>query len=131
MAEQCAGRRKDQSRCRGTALPGQRHCFIHDPDLAMRRAEGAAKGGRHKATEHRVRRDLLTDRLAPAEVEGVLCRAITQTVAGEMPPGVLSALAAGVRAYVAIRQATEFEQRLAAVEESIARSAPAGIGRAR
>ncbi|HEV2066689.1 MAG TPA: hypothetical protein VGR08_07625 [Thermomicrobiales bacterium] len=116
MADQCAGHRKDGSRCRGTALPGKRSCFIHDPDLAQRRQEGAARGGRHKATEHRVRRDLRTDRLEPGELEGLLCRSLVETARGEMPPAVLSALAAGVRAYVAVREAGTMDERLSMLE---------------
>lgn len=64
-----------------------------------------------------MRRDLLRDRMEPAELEGLLCRALNQTVEGTMRPGMLTALATGIRAYVAIREAGTVEDRIRQLEE--------------
>ncbi len=117
--------------CSATPRPGRDWCRWHDPDLAATRRAERIAGGEAKSNKRRARRMLLDARMEPRAVEGLLCRGMVQVATGKMTPGQLSALAAGARAYVAIREAGEVEERLAAIEESLAQSAPTDIRRMR
>ena len=79
-------------------------------------AEARRKGGQAKSNRARARKQLAATALTPAELEGVLGLTITQVLSGAKPPGVGSAIAALARASIAIREAGEIEERLAALE---------------
>jgi hypothetical protein len=95
-----------------------------------RKAERVS-GGEAKSNKRRARKLLLEARLEPRTVEGLLCRGMLRVMSGHMTPGQLSAIAAGARAYVAVREAGEVEERLAAVEAALAQSAPTDLRRMR
>ena len=95
-------------------------CRWHHPDLEAERVREREAGGRAKSNKARARRYLRDARMGPDELEGLLCRALIQVSSGQMSPGVLTALAAGVRAYVAVREHGELDARLEAVETSLA-----------
>jgi tRNA U55 pseudouridine synthase TruB len=69
--------------------------------------------------------------MEPRAVEGLLCRGMLQVMSGHMAPGMLSAIAAGARAYVAVREAGEVEERLSSIEATLAQSAPTDLRRVR
>ncbi len=50
---------------------------------------------------------------------------------GKMAPNMLSAIAAAARAFVAVREAGEVEERIAAIEAALAQSAPTDLRRVR
>lgn len=106
-------------------------CRWHHPDLAETRKAERVAGGEAKSNRRRARKLLLDARMEPRAVEGLLCRGMLQVMSGRMTPGQLSAIAAGARAFVAVREAGEVEERLAAVEASLAQSAPTDLRRVR
>lgn len=117
--------------CSATPRPGRDWCRWHDPDLAEKRQAERVAGGEARSNKRRARKLLLDARMSPAEIEGLLSRGMVQVMTGKMAPGMLSAIAAGARAYVAVREAGEVEERLAAIEESLAQSAPTDLRRMR
>lgn len=117
-ARQCTATNKDGNPC-GAQAWKDGLCRWHHPDLETQRQASRAAGGRAKSHKAQARKYLMGSRMSPAEVEGLIARALIQVTVGEMPPGVLSALAAGARAYVVVREASEIEERLAAVETTL------------
>jgi hypothetical protein len=69
--------------------------------------------------------------MSPPEIEGLLCRSMVQVMTGKMAPNMLSAIAAAARAFVAVREAGEVEERIAAIEAALAQSAPTDLRRVR
>jgi len=57
--------------------------------------------------------------MTPAELGGVLSDVLIRTIAGELEPGVANAAANISRALIAVREATEIEARLDALEEAL------------
>lgn len=119
----CAGKRRDGQPCRGRPLPGSRFCLAHDPALAQRRAEGAARGGRNRANVVRLR-GLVPPRLLPTfdRLEG----ALGKVEAGTLTPAQAQALASLARAMVQVLQAGELEERLRDLEAQVLRNHAGG-----
>ncbi len=83
-------------------------------------AEARRKGSKAKSNRARARKQLTSTAMTPAELEGVIGLTITQVLAGAKAPGIGNAGAALARASIAIREATELEERLAALEAQTA-----------
>jgi len=56
--------------------------------------------------------------MTPAELNGVLSDTLRRTLAGGIEPGVANAAASLSRAMIAVREATETEERLEALEKA-------------
>jgi hypothetical protein len=126
MQARCSATNKDGSPCSAQAWRGGL-CRWHDPQLAADRAAWRAKGGQGKGNGVRARRRLAGATMGPAELQGALASVLQGVIAGEVAPGVGSAAAAIARAIVSIREATEIDERLAALER---RAGMTGRGRA-
>jgi hypothetical protein len=116
MADRCLGTTKDGKPCGAKPLPGSQLCPWHDPAWAERRKEWSVRGGKGKANKARAKKALPVDPMTDAEVLAWLGVVFTRTIAGAMPPGVATAAAAAAKAMVAVRQASEWEARLAELE---------------
>lgn len=131
MRSRCKATNKDGSPCSATPRSGRDWCRWHDPDFEARRQEERAAGGRARSNRSRARKHLLDGRMSPQEIEGLVCRALIRAMTDQITPGMLSAIAAGARAYVAVHTAAEVDERLHDVEEQIARLTPADARRVR
>jgi hypothetical protein len=103
-------------------LHGKAFCFAHDPDLAERRRQANAQGGKNKATVRRL------DRLTPITLRPVLQtlhNALIGLEDGSVDPRVGTAMAAVAGAIVKVHEVAELEARLEALEGANA----GGIGR--
>lgn len=78
--------------------------------------EARRRGGMAKSNRARASKELRAGSLSPAELQGVIGVTITQVLAGKKSPGIGQAIAALARASVAIREAAEVQDRLAALE---------------
>ena len=121
--ERCQATAASGKPCSATPRPGHPYCLWHDPAAADERRELSRKGGHGRSNAARARRTLPHDVLTPADLQGVLGRTLRGLIAGKVEPGVANAAANLGRAIVAVREATELEERLTALE------AAAGIGR--
>lgn len=102
--------------CKAAPLPDRSECFAHADDLAERRAEARARGGRNRAALRRLERampDTLGDTL------GLLVDAMAATAAGRMAPARGQALASIARAIVAVHVEHETEARIADLERRL------------
>src|SRR5687768_12720961 len=111
-----------QHRCKATNAAGEPcsaqarpdgWCRWHAPDLAAERAKWRRRGGESRSNLNRARKALPK---TMADVAPVLYRALTALEQGEMEPARASAMAAVSRALVAVAEAIDVEQRLAALE---------------
>jgi hypothetical protein len=57
--------------------------------------------------------------MTPAELEGVIGLTISQVLSGAKSPGIGNAVASLARASIAIREATELEQRVTELEQAL------------
>ncbi len=114
-AERCQATAASGKLCSATPRPGRPWCLWHDPEAAEQRRELSRKGGVARSNRARARATLGAP-LAPAEVQAILGRVLKDVVGGKIEPGVATAAAGVARALIAVREATEVEERLAALE---------------
>ncbi len=91
-------------------------CRWHHLGLEVERATWRRTGGEQRSNKQRARRQLPDAVLTPAELQGFIGLALRGVLAGRIEPGVANAVATLARAAVAVREATEIETRLAALE---------------
>jgi hypothetical protein len=114
MATKCQSLNAASEPCGAEPLKGSSFCVWHHPDLAERRKEWSLRGGKGKANAVRARKRL--KRLDLDEIDAALCSAMLDVLDGTLEPGIATAAASVARTISTVRSATEFEQRLAALE---------------
>ena len=112
MQKRCKATKHDGSPCNGVPFKGGPYCWFHDPAESARRAEGRRLGGAARSNHRRARKQLVDAAMTPAELEGIIGMTITQVLSGTKSPGIGNAVASLARASIAIREATELEQRV-------------------
>ena len=115
MPGRCPATNRDGAPCSGQA-DASGWCRWHDPARAEERRRNAVNGGKAKSNRSRARKQVIGLAMTPAELSGVLSDTLRRTLAGELEPGVANAAANISRALLAVREATEVEDRLAALE---------------
>ena len=118
MVERCMATNAAGAPCGAQALRDG-FCAWHDPQRQGEMTEARRRGGQARSNRARARKQLTAAAMSPAELEGVIGLTITQVLGGTTPPGVGQAIAALARASVAIREATELEERMADVERRL------------
>jgi hypothetical protein len=106
-------------------LPGDRFCPWHSPAWADRRREWSAQGGTNRSNKRRAKKALPAEPLTAAEIHSYLGLVFRGVIGGKLEPGVATAAANVARAMIAVRESSELEDRLDALE------AAAGIGERR
>jgi len=91
-------------------------CRWHHPDLEAERTEGRRRGGEHRSNRARAKKGMVDAALTAAELQGCVSAALKGVLAGKIEPGVGNAVANLARAAVAVREATELEERLTELE---------------
>ena len=114
----CRSKKRDGSPCPNRPRPGKPTCFVHDPELAERRAEGRRRGGVNRskpsATLPPETPDLPLKTVA--DVAAALAVTMNQVRTGRLAVNVGNCL--GVLAGVLLKalEGGDVEQRLAALE---------------
>lgn len=122
-AERCQAVAKSGKPC-GATVVADGMCAWHAPSWADRRRQWSATGGRKRANRERAKKQV-PEALTPAELQGYIAVTLKGTLSGRISLGIANAVASLTRAAVAVREATEVEERLAALEEA------AGLGQRR
>jgi len=115
MPIQCSGTNQAGQRCGAQAWQDDL-CRWHHPRLEAERGEWRRRGGEQRSNKQRAKRQLPDAILTPAELQGFIGLALRGVITGRVEPGVANAVATLARAAVAVREATEIETRLAALE---------------
>ena len=115
MAGKCQAIARSGSRCASSALPGSTFCFVHDPARAEARLEASRKGGRARSNAERARKEI-PSAMTSGELAGRLAALFAGVVDGKISPKVGTAAATIARAMLEVRNQTEIEERLTALE---------------
>ena len=119
----CSGTTRTGAPCRAPATGGGAFCVAHDPGRVVQMEAWRRQGGRARSNRQRARRQY-GEVLGSEEVLAVLSTTLRATLAGRVTPGQATALAAVARALVAVREASELEERLARLEEAARAGGP-------
>ncbi|MGI8483473.1 MAG: hypothetical protein ACR2OU_04340 [Thermomicrobiales bacterium] len=116
---ECTATRRDGHPCQGTPLPGKAFCFAHDPELREQRHQWTTAAGKAKANSRRLKKSLGLDTptLTLVEIDALLCLTLKAVVSGKLEPGIATSAAGVSKAIMAIRTASDLEERLAALEQ--------------
>jgi hypothetical protein len=115
MATKCSAIAKSGNRCTTPVVAGSAFCWMHAPEMAERRREGARKGGKARSSRARAAK-LLPEAMTPDELSAWLSLLFKQVVAGKIEPRVGTAAATIARVLIDVREATELETRLTELE---------------
>ncbi len=129
MVTKCKATTAAGAPCTAQPLRADGFCFWHSPAVAAERQAGRRRGGRARSNANRARKDL-PPALTPAELQQVLGSVLRGVIGGRVAPNVANAWAALGRTLIAIREATEVEERLTALEAAAAEGQPPNRWRA-
>jgi hypothetical protein len=115
-AGRCQATTKERKPCSAQARAGRPYCLWHDPEADAERRALSRKGGQSRSNLARLKRSLPTEPLAFSDVQGVLGAVLRDLLAGTLDPPVANAAANVARAFAAIAQAGEMEERLHELE---------------
>ena len=115
-ADPCQATTKQGKPCSAQARPGKPYCLWHDPEADAERRELSRKGGQSRSNLARLKRSLPAEPLTFGDVQGVLGAVLRDLLAGRLDPPVANAAANVARAFAAIAQAGEMEERLRELE---------------
>ncbi len=118
-AAKCSAIARSGNRCSSSVLPGSAFCFVHDPNAAERRRAASVKGGRARSNAARAKKQLPAA-LTPDDLQGYLALTLRGVLSGRVQPAVGNCIAALARSIVTVREATELEERLTALEAQAA-----------
>jgi hypothetical protein len=116
MADRCQATAASGNPCSATPRPGRPYCLWHDPQAEGLRRDLSRKGGAARSNRAKARKQMTDAALAPAELQGLIGATIRSVLAGKKSPGIGQAIASLARAAIAIREATEWEERLTRLE---------------
>src|SRR4051812_23389674 len=115
MVRRCKAKNVSGSPCSSTPVRDDGYCYWHSPALAAEREAARRRGGAARSNQARAAKHL-PPVLSSSDLLAVLSGAMRRVERGELEPGPANAMAALARAMNTIREATEFENRLATLE---------------
>lgn len=122
MAAKCSAITRAGRPCPSPPLAGSAWCWTHDPNAAGARVEASRKGGRARSNAERARKQV-PEAMGADELAGYLSLLFKGVVGGRIEPKVGTAAATIARALLEVRNQTEIEDRLAALEAAAGTSA--------
>jgi hypothetical protein len=111
----CKAKTAAGSPCSAQPVRPDGFCFWHSPEAATERAEARRRGGEHRSNRVRAAK-AAPPAMSTDDLLATLSEAIRRVEAGELEPGVVNAMANLARAMDAIRESSEIEQRISALE---------------
>ena len=116
----CHGITKGGTRCRARPLVGSGYCVNHSPDISDdQRAAWRATGGKNSSAKVRARKQLPGALMGADEIGAWLAICFKRVIAEKMDPGVANAVSTMSRAMLAVREASDIEDRLNALEQAM------------
>ena len=107
-------------RCRARPLAGSTYCVNHSPDITdEQRKAWAARGGTNSSARARARKQLPSAVMSADEIGSWLSVYFKRVIAERMDPAVANAVSTMSKAMLAVREASEVEERLSALEKAV------------
>jgi len=116
MDAKCSATNKNGSPCSAGPVRDDGFCYWHAPGLADQRRTDRQRGGAARSNVARARKQIAGAVLSPADIQGLLGATLRGVLAGRIEPGVGTSVAGIARVLIAVREATEVEERLTALE---------------
>jgi hypothetical protein len=116
VVNRCKGANSAGAPCSAQPVRPDGYCYWHSPQTATERAEARRRGGHARSNAARARKQLPAGNLSVDELRGVVGVTIAKVLTGDIEPGAANSVANLTRAYVAIIEVGEFEERLVALE---------------
>jgi hypothetical protein len=116
MVARCTAQTTSGRPCSAQPVRPDGYCYWHSPATASERADARRRGGRNRSNQARAKKQLPAEVMTDEELLAWLGITFKRVIAGQMLPNVGNAAATIARAMVAVRQASELEERLAALE---------------
>ena len=116
MEQMCIAITKEGRPCSAGPVRPSGYCYWHDPALFEQRRTDRQRGGAARSNVARARKQIAGAVLEPADLQGLLGATLRGVIAGRLEPGIGNAAANIARALIAIREATDLEARLTALE---------------
>jgi len=116
MDAKCSATNKNGSPCSAGPVRDDGFCYWHSPDLAEQRLTDRQRGGAARSNVARARKQIAGAVLEPGDIQGLLGATLRAVIAGRLEPGIGNAAANIARALIAVREASEIETRLTALE---------------
>jgi|GEM_PF-1042721 len=126
MDAQCIALTRGGQPCSAGPVRPSGYCYWHDPALLEQRLTDRQRGGAARSNVARARKQIADAVLTPGDIQGLLGATLRGVIAGRTEPGIGNAAANLARALVAVREATDVETRLAALEAQAARQGQHG-----
>lgn len=120
----CTGQTASGDPCSAQPVRYDGYCFWHSPSTVQERAESRRRGGQNRSNRARARKALPDGLLSIDELRGVMGKALTDVIAGNLEPGPANAAAALARVYLLTTEAAaveRIEERLGELERIAAR----------
>ncbi len=116
----CHGITRAGERCRARPLAGSTYCVNHSPDVTdAQRKAWAARGGTNSSARARARKQLPGELMTADEIGAWLAICFKRVIAEKMDPGVANAVSTMSKAMLAVREASEVDERLSALEKAV------------
>src|SRR4051794_5103148 len=115
MPSQCTARNKSGALCSAQAWRDDL-CRWHHPALESQRAEERRRGGAARSNQARARKRLPSAVLTSSELQGLVGQVLRDVISGDIEPAIGNCVANLARSLVSVREATELEERLVALE---------------
>jgi len=116
----CHGITREGKRCRARPLAGSTSCVNHSPDVTdAQRKAWAARGGTNSSARARARKQLPGELMTADEIGAWLAICFKRVIAEKMDPGVANAVSTMSKAMLAVREASEVDERLNALEQAM------------
>jgi hypothetical protein len=117
MVVRCKAQTTNGTPCSAQPIRDDGYCYWHSPATANERVDARRRGGKAKSNASRAKRQMESAAMTPNEIQGFVAVALRGVMVGSITPGIANAVASLARAAVAVREATELEQRLAELEQ--------------
>ena len=119
MVVRCKAQTAGGAPCSAQPVRDDGFCYWHSPATASERVEARRRGGQNRSTKARARKQIPVA-MSADELAGWLSLLFTQVMAGRIEPRVATAAATVAKTLMDVRQASELEERLAALETQAA-----------
>ena len=116
MVSQCAATNSAGLPCQAQPIRPSGYCWWHCPDAAEERDRTRREGGRARSNKARAAKTLPDHALTPEQLQGLLGLTLKAVLNESKSPAIGNAVGSLARAIVAVREATDLEARLAALE---------------